>query len=272
MKLTVLVDNSTLIDRYFQGEPGLSFLLQLPEKTLLLDTGYSDLFARNASTMGLDLTKVDMVVLSHGHNDHTWGLPTLAKLFSGTGRKPQLIAHEKAFAPKYHHGDAIGVTMPAAALAGAFQVHTQNEPLWVTPELLYLGAIPRTNGFENKAPVTSWRDANGQLVEDFVPDDTALAYRGKEGLVIITGCSHSGICNIVEQAMALTGERRVVDIVGGFHLLGSSPSVLEQTAAYLRKVAPQKMHPCHCTDLAAKLALSGVCPLGEVGVSTVLTY
>jgi len=82
MKLTVLVDNNTLIDHYFLGEPGISFLIQDQDKQILFDVGYSDAFIQNAEKMKFDLLQSDYIVLSHGHLDHTWGLDPLIKLYS----------------------------------------------------------------------------------------------------------------------------------------------------------------------------------------------
>jgi len=81
MKLTVLVDNNTIIDRYFHGEPGVSYFIECDDRKYLFDTGYSDIFLRNATKMGINLLTLDAVVISHGHNDHTWGLGELVKLY-----------------------------------------------------------------------------------------------------------------------------------------------------------------------------------------------
>lgn len=99
-------------------------------------------------------------------------------------------------------------------------------------------------------------------------DDSALAYKSSNGLVIITGCSHSGICNIVETAKRVCGEERVVDIIGGLHLLNPSKEQLDSTLQYLG----QEMHPCHCTSLNSKMALSKSARISEVGVGLRLEY
>jgi 7,8-dihydropterin-6-yl-methyl-4-(beta-D-ribofuranosyl)aminobenzene 5'-phosphate synthase len=82
VKLTVLVDNNTIIDRYFYAEPGVSYFIECDDEKYLFDTGYSDLFLRNATKMGINLLGLDGIVISHGHNDHTWGLGELVKLYS----------------------------------------------------------------------------------------------------------------------------------------------------------------------------------------------
>ena len=80
MKLTVLVDNNTIIDRYFYGEPGVSYLIECDGGRYLFDTGYSDLFLKNAIKMGISLLELDAIIISHGHNDHTWGLGELFRI------------------------------------------------------------------------------------------------------------------------------------------------------------------------------------------------
>ena len=95
MKLTVLVDNNTTIDRYFLGEPALSFLIEDGEERVLFDAGYSDAFVQNAAKLGVDLTRITQIVLSHGHDDHTRGLPALFAL--GDHRSVPLTAHPDCF-------------------------------------------------------------------------------------------------------------------------------------------------------------------------------
>ena len=93
LSLSVLVDNNTLIDRYFLGEPGLSILIETGDRRILFDTGYSDAFIRNAETMGIDLLDLDYVVLSHGHLDHTWGLVHLVQKLAGA--EIHSLSHKK---------------------------------------------------------------------------------------------------------------------------------------------------------------------------------
>lgn len=106
MKLTVLMDNHTEIDVYHLGEPAVSYWLEADGKRFLFDTGYSDAFLKNAKAMGIDLTTADAILLSHGHNDHTGGLPDLLAL--PFPKKPRLIAHPHALLPKQWNGMDIG--------------------------------------------------------------------------------------------------------------------------------------------------------------------
>lgn len=277
MELTVLVDNTTLIDRYLLGEPGLSFWLRDGDRHILFDCGYSDVLLHNAARLDIDLRRADTVVLSHGHLDHTWGLAHLLMHFTGEateGRprpRPRLLAHPLALDPRQADGLAIGSLVGAATLEAFFDPQFSAAPTPVTDRLVFLGAIPRVLDFENVPPIGLRQTPDGP-VPDTVPDDTALAYRGDDGLVIVTGCAHAGIGNIVAHAMAVTGEKRLAAVIGGLHLLDAAPTRLEATATYLRRAGLGALHPCHCTDLAAKIALARTLPVREIGVGSRLTF
>lgn len=279
MKLTVLVDNNTLIDRYFLAEPGLSFLLEDSGTRVLFDTGYSDIFLKNARKMGLSLLDLDYVVLSHGHLDHSWGLEPLVRLFLEAGieklpfRSPVLIAHPLAFeSKKIEDIGEIGSLLTPKKLSEHFRMQLSSTPVWLSEKLVFLGEIPRNFSFEKGAAVGYVQDREGNKIPDLLPDDTALAYRTGVGLVIITGCSHSGICNITEYAKEVCGDSRVLDIIGGFHLLKPSEERMRGTLEYLKKLNPACVHACHCTDLNSKIELSKVCRLEEVGAGLQIEY
>jgi len=278
LELRVLVDNNTLIDRYFQGEPGVSYHLQGEGTSVLFDAGYSDLLIRNAEKMGIHLPDIDSVVLSHGHLDHTWGLYHLIKLYTEARMEkvncdnPTLVAHPSAFLTRTVDGiPEIGSLISEDKLSCHFTMRLSKEPLWLTDNLVFLGEIERTNNFEAMAPIGKiLRD--GTYEDDYVIDDSALVYTSPKGLVIITGCSHAGICNIIEYAKKVCGDDRVVDIIGGFHLLAPSHEQLQGTLEYMKELQPETIHAAHCTDLNSKIMLSQVVDLKEVGVGLRLVY
>ena len=278
MKLTVLVDNNTLIDRYFLGEPAVSYLVEAEGQKILFDVGYSDAFIVNARKLSIDLLEVDFVVLSHCHMDHTWGLEPLVRLHTEAiieklpVRKPTLVAHPLTFSRrKLGELPEIGSLLVEDELSRFFDFQPTREPVWLTERLVFLGEIERSNDFEAEKPIGRVLD-NGIEKDDFLLDDSALAYVSSGGLVIVTGCSHAGICNIVEQARKLCGEERVIDIIGGFHLLDPSTQQLRGTLEYMESLRPGSVHACHCTDLSSKIALSRVVDLREVGVGLSLEY
>ena len=155
MSLTVLVDNNTLTDRYFTGEPGLSFLLETAGKKILFDTGYSGLFLANAGKMGIDLLDLDVVVLSHGHLDHTGGLVPLVRLLTEATIEgmphhvPELVAHPLCFCPKEKSPlQNNGSILDETEVRRQFPVTLSCQPVWITDDLVFLGEIPRKFPFE----------------------------------------------------------------------------------------------------------------------------
>lgn len=280
MRLTVLVDNNTLIDRYFTGEPGLSYLIEANNVKILFDVGYSDVFLKNAAAMGISLLDVAYLVLSHGHLDHTWGLGDLVKRYTEAAiekipfKRPAVVAHPLVFETKQkdEFGE-FGSLMSAKKLSHHFDITFSKGPYWITEELVFLGEIERKNDFEARGSMGTVHIDDSEVgVADHLTEDSALVYKSGEGLVVITGCSHSGICNIVEYARVVCGEERVVDIIGGFHLQGPSEEVLAKTCGYMKQLNPREVHACHCTDLLSKVALAGVVNLKEVGVGLTLEY
>ena len=278
LSLTVLADNNTLIDQYFLGEPGVSYHLQTGHSSVLFDTGYSGVFLTNAHRAGVDLASLDAVVLSHGHIDHTGGLDELAKLLvhqrsQGRHVRPGLIAHPVTLMHKQlSDGSPSGIAISSDVLSASFRMRPSREPVWIDDRLVFLGEIERTTPFEAQTTIGLRREANAELIEDDIPDDSAMAYVGNEGIVVITACSHSGICNIVETARRVTGVQRVIDIIGGFHLLDPPEEQLRETVEFLSGLSLQALHACHCTDLRSKIALSAAAPLKEVGSGMRLHY
>ncbi|PAB60351.1 MBL fold metallo-hydrolase [Anaeromicrobium sediminis] len=278
MKLKVLIDNNTLIDRYFIGEPGVAYFIQDGDVNILFDTGYTDAFIKNAQKMNVNLMNLDFVAISHGHIDHTWGLVPLTRLYTEAKieninhNKPTLIAHPYAFLYKdFNDNEEIGCIMSDEKLGKHFNMNLSKDPVWLTEKIVFLGEIERKNDFENKVPIGKVED-KGTKVDDYVIDDSALVYKSSEGLVIITGCSHAGICNIIEYAKKICKDDRVVDVVGGFHLLNPTEEQLKGTIEYFGQADIKEVHACHCTDLKSKIELSKVVNLKEVGVGLILEY
>lgn len=278
MELVILVDNATLTDRYFRAEPGFSLFLEDGETRILFDTGYSDLFIENARKMGIDPLQADTVVLSHGHLDHTGGLDPLAKCaveasIEGRDRTtPGILAHPDLFAPKRDdQGMDIGCFIAGETLASLGGIRLSADPVWITDRIVFLGEIERRHAFEGNRTVGRVLK-DGRWGPDPVTDDSALACLTDSGLVVIAGCAHAGICNIIEQARRITGEERVADVIGGFHLLDAAEEQIRSTSRYFEALQPAAVHACHCTGFPASCALAQVAPLREVGVGLRLRF
>jgi len=276
MKLTVLVDNNSIIDDYLLAEPGLSFFIEDGEEKVLFDLGYSEVFLQNAFKLGIDLSQCTTVAISHGHTDHTGGLEGLIKLLwereeGKKAPKPRLILHPDIIGDRVREKkNMVGIFSGRQALEKTFRVQESTEPVWITDRLVYLGEIDREFPFEGKKKIKD--DRGFERWVDYLREDSALAYVSENGLVIITGCSHSGICNIVETARRVCKEYRIVDIIGGLHLQKPSLEQIEGTKEYLAGLDLKNFHACHCTDLQSKIQLNQVMEVTEVGVGLQLEY
>lgn len=270
MKLTVLVDNHTSIDHYYLGEPGLCYYIEDEDSRFLLDTGYSDIYIENARRLGIDLSNLDTIVLSHGHNDHTGGLPAYFEHFHNPGLK--IIAHPGALSEKQFDGENIGITLSEMTLIENSQLILTKAPYKVSPNFTFLGEIPQLTDFEPRKAIGTTSGGGCGDASDFLFDDSALVYTTPEGIYIVTGCSHSGICNIVEHAKSVTGDSRVLGIIGGFHLFKLGEQV-DRTIQYFKDNHIESLLPCHCTSFRVRAAIHQAVPLKrEVGVGLTLEW
>jgi 7,8-dihydropterin-6-yl-methyl-4-(beta-D-ribofuranosyl)aminobenzene 5'-phosphate synthase len=260
MKLTVLTEN--VAGGRLGAEHGLSYLIEHDGKTILFDVGYSDLFLKNAEKLNINLIQdVDVVVLSHGHWDHGDGLRYLSGKI--------LITHPISFIKRYRKTDMsyIGLALTKEEMEKSFDLKLSAEPYRISEQIIFLGEIPRKNDFESQS--TTFVDEN--RVPDFVPDDSAMAFVLDDELVVVTGCSHSGICNIVEYAREITGINKVKAVIGGFHLKHNNLQTT-RTIEYFNSLKIEHVHPSHCTELPALAAFYDEFRIKQLKTGTVLTF
>ena len=240
------------------GEWGLSILVEADDYKILLDTGASISAIRNAELMGIDLSGVDKIVLSHGHSDHTGGLRDVMRKMK---KKVEIIAHPDVWASKYArigNGPYIYAGIPFQRdelenLGASFNL--TKEPIWITKNIVASGEIPMTNEYEKIDPILYVKEKN-EFRPDPLWDDQAIFIKDKKGLVIILGCCHWGIINTVNHAKKLTGVEKIHTIVGGTHLMGSSEDRLDFTVAELKASGIQKLGVSHCTGMAIAVKLA----------------
>jgi 7,8-dihydropterin-6-yl-methyl-4-(beta-D-ribofuranosyl)aminobenzene 5'-phosphate synthase len=274
LKLTVLVNNNTTM-RNLKAEDGLSLYIEDHGTKILFDTGCSALFLENAHKLGINLWATKYIVLSHGHYDHTWGLKHLLKLYDSSGMpttKPILLTHPLSFRRRTKDNKELGCNVTEAELAESITVHKSNSPVWLTKQLVFLGEIKRKFSYEGNHTIGQIIKNGNVEADDTIDDDTALAYKSSQGIVIITGCSHSGICNIVEQAKEICHDDRILAIIGGFHLRKPSSEQLSSTIAYLKQANIKNLYACHCTDQPSCIALAQLGNLCEVTVGLTLQF
>lgn len=240
MQLTVLAENIAKIG--FEGEHGLSYFIEIDGKHILFDTGQSDLFLRNAEKLGIKINdKVDLVVLSHGHWDHGSGLKYL--------ENKTLLTHPKAFQKRYRKKDKtpVGLQVSKDNLTRYrfYRLIQSSGPYQISKNLWFLGEIPRISDFESIA--TPFILENGD--PDYIEDDSALVGIKDNELIIITGCSHAGICNICEYAKDVTGIKKINTVIGGFHLRQKNQQTFK-TVKYFENNVVKNLLPSHCTSFS----------------------
>ena len=238
MKLTVLTEN--MASGIYRAEHGLSYFIETDSTSLLFDTGHSDVFVHNAKLLNIDLDKVETVVLSHGHWDHGNGLRYL--------KDKKLICHPGCFIQRFRKNEKvnIGLELSKEDLGKRFDITESSKPYYITDTIIFLGEIPKLNPFEAKT--TAFVTEDGE--RDSIPDDSALVIIVEDELVIVSGCAHSGICNIIEYARSITGILKVKTVIGGFHLSHDNKQTRE-TIKYLKEIEVEKVYPSHCTKFPA---------------------
>jgi 7,8-dihydropterin-6-yl-methyl-4-(beta-D-ribofuranosyl)aminobenzene 5'-phosphate synthase len=266
MKLTVLVDNNTIPDAHFYGEPGLCLWVEVDGKHILFDTGYSNVYLENAKKLGVDLAKTDFIILSHGHNDHTVGL----KYFPYPSKKVTLISHSKTLYRKFDNKEYFGSPVLKDEADKLYTYIQTDKPYFITPNVVFLGEIKRQLQFESSTTI-GFSEINGNKQPDKLVDDTGIAIKTIKGVFVITGCSHSGVCNIINQAKRVFNVNEIYSIIGGFHLLKASKSRVKKTAEFLQQEVNGVMYPCHCTDFTAKCAIAALSKVEEVFVGKTIS-
>ncbi len=248
------------------AEHGLSLLIKASsadgDHTIIMDAGFTGTaMEQNLGLLNMDLSSVENIVISHGHRDHTGGLPTLLRIMN----KPcKIIAHPDALLQRYVETIKGKIIYPGHLVReeltkyGAIIIENSDPMLISNDRMLITGFVPRKTAFE-KTPRGSFIDRNGSLEEDNINDDQSVILNLKDkGLIIISGCAHSGIVNTVNYAVKITGINRVFAVVGGFHLSGNTPDfIIQQTISELKKFEPEVIIPVHCTGFRAQCRFAG---------------
>jgi 7,8-dihydropterin-6-yl-methyl-4-(beta-D-ribofuranosyl)aminobenzene 5'-phosphate synthase len=244
------------------SEHGFSALVQTTSgastHTVLFDTGFSEIGAvYNAKALEVNLSSIEAIALSHGHVDHTGGFASMAAAIPRKGIP--VVVHPAIFrSPRYLKAKEnlnvilSSLTREQIEAAGMKLVETRTPLVLPGGDILFLGEIPRRTDFEKGLPTAHYREG-GVEKWDPIEDDTSLVtnLRGK-GLIILSGCAHSGIVNTVRYAREITGVEAVHAVMGGFHLGGPLfEPIIEETTEELKKADPAYIIPTHCTGRKA---------------------
>ena len=269
MRIVTIVDNisaasaqpSRLVkilnrpDRHFVAEQGLSIMVENENgQRVLVDTGSTEMvFLNNLRLLDLEPKDIHAVVITHGHYDHCGALVPFIE--AGV----PIYAHPKTFSGKRYStaGESrVDISPPQKvldALSKAKLIHSP-QGVEILPGIRTSGEIPRTNDFEHT--MNFLREEEGKVVEDPIIDEQALIVSTKKGLVVIAGCSHPGIVNIVTHAKKSTPGARMHMVIGGFHMASASQERIRKTMEQLKNLGVDRIAPLHCSGFEATKMIS----------------
>jgi 7,8-dihydropterin-6-yl-methyl-4-(beta-D-ribofuranosyl)aminobenzene 5'-phosphate synthase len=264
LRITVLAEDSVLYESPYLGQHGVSFLLEGTKdsdiRRILVDVGQnSQALLSNMRIMNVSPSAIDAIVLTHCHYDHTKGVVNMLREI-GKG-DIRVIAHPDIFRPNFvidtyfrHVGIMPDDSKDNIEKAGGKLLLTR-DPLVIMPGIMTTGEVKRQTEFE-EVGIGVKTIENGRIKDDQMLDDISVVANVKEkSLVIVTGCSHAGIVNIVKQAVELTSCEKIGAIIGGLHLVEASEARIKRTVEELSKLSVARISAGHCTGFKAQVEL-----------------
>lgn len=254
ISITTLIENKLGEHLSLKNEHGLSFYIEADGKKLLFDTGSTKAFIDNAEKLKIDLSQLDYVVLSHGHYDHTGGIKPLIETYHN---KFVLLVHPDLLVDKFRKDhiskEFLGNDFDAKYLSTAqIRVEFVSEELKKLSENIYLiSQFERECPHETNNPAYQVKVDREERIDDF-HDEVTMVVDTPKGLVILLGCSHPGVQNIINKVHRLI-PKKIYAVIGGTHLVVASKEKIDETITYFKEMKIEYVGVSHCTgELAVK--------------------
>ena len=271
---------STLI-----AEHGFSAMIQVKcgnkQGAVLYDTGLSPGGTlHNMSAMGINVNDMQAIVLSHGHMDHTMGLPALINKLGAHQIPlifhPDALLERKVIMPGGYENNVSAPKLTDLQQDKIVVVSKKDPTLLVENMILVSGEVARTTDFETGFPVHYTKRNDLWANDPLLMDDQCIIINVRgQGLVVITGCCHAGVINTIRYAQNLTGCQQVYAVLGGFHLTGGIfEKIIPATIVELQKINPTYLMPGHCTGWSAIHQIAQAMPKAFIpnNVGTTLVF
>lgn len=243
MKATVVVDN--IKNSELAGEWGLCVYIEYEDKRVLLDAGSSKLFAENAQKLNIDLTKVDYGVLSHAHYDHGNGMEEFFRLNEESKFYIRSACRENCYSQKTYYKKYIG--LPKGILKKyknrivyASGDYTLAEGITLVP---HKGQNLEVIGRKEKM----YLKVKGGFTWDNFAHEQSLVFDTSDGLVIFNSCCHGGAANVINEVAATFPDKKVLALIGGFHLYNKTDKEVRELAAKIKETGIRYIYTGHCT-------------------------
>ena len=247
-RITVLVED-TRERKYLLSEHGLSFFVESDGIFGLFDTGQTDVITKNARILNIPLEKISWIFLSHGHRDHTGGLENLP----GISNRVKIYGHPDILKQKYiKESDGswreYGVTKD---IIKRFEVMDYNlnlseESIRIKENIITSGQISRKTDYETIGKRFYIEDNSGKKPDIFL-DDMSIILETSKGMVVLLGCAHAGVVNILNHVKDITGKDKIYSVIGGMHLINASRERIDKTIDEFGKLDIKKIGLAHCT-------------------------
>lgn len=260
MKITTLMENSLQKDKELYKEHGISFFIETENENILFDTGKTGKFVDNAKKLNIDLNKTNYLVLSHSHYDHCGGVKNFLDNFNVS---PELYVSKKFFtnSNKYYYSDGskkldfaqevgynyIGIDFDEKYIKDKnVKINLINEDITKLNDKVYIfGNFEKLNDFETRNLNMKIKKEEEYIVDTF-EEEVVMGFDTEKGLVILLGCSHPGILNIIDTIVKRTG-KKIYAVLGGTHLVEANEKRINKTIEHLEKLDIKVIGVSHCT-------------------------